>query len=347
MPRSSMLWVLGLAIGALVALGPVGARGEAGSPVAGAPAWRVVASGKTVGDLSAVAAVSGRDVWVVGAGRGDGRPLIAHWDGRALRRVPVLAGLGRGSLEAVRARNARDVWAVGYLGDLEGTTTALVVHWDGTSWKRSAAPLVYGGLRGVLPLAADDVWAVGHEGDAPLAMHFDGRRWSKVRLPRFTDAAELLAVDGLGAADVWAVGSVYAGATLHERYDVAFHWDGSSWRRDPRWTSDQSLCALDMLSSTRIYAVSDVGGEGSSDVLSWDGRAIRRVRSSGELTSIVAPSATNVWAGGATLVHWNGARWQVMRPAFLRDSSILGLSAASSKEIWGVGPGIVARFGAS
>src|SRR6516225_1378899 len=65
-------------------------------------------------------------------------------------------------LNAVSARSAGDVWAVGYYGSATGQKT-LILHWNGTGWKKFASPSPGGNdtLTGVSADSATDAWAVG------------------------------------------------------------------------------------------------------------------------------------------------------------------------------------------
>src|SRR5215470_6404222 len=62
-------------------------------------------------------------------------------------------------LMGVAAVASNDVWAVG----LGGTSSGLVLHWNGVQWSLSPTPQVNVQLNllGVTALSGDDVWAVG------------------------------------------------------------------------------------------------------------------------------------------------------------------------------------------
>ena len=60
---------------------------DADSPREAEPAWQVVASELDEAVL-AVGGSSSRDVWAVGADKGQG-PLVLHWDGSTWTRVPT------------------------------------------------------------------------------------------------------------------------------------------------------------------------------------------------------------------------------------------------------------------
>lgn len=86
-------------------------------------------------------------------------------------------------------------------------------------------------------ISATDVGAVGSVGgfsdERPLAEHWDGTAWSKVKTPnprRFsTDSNALNAVAVLSANDVWAVGTHFDNGHTSIK-PLIEHWDGTRWR---------------------------------------------------------------------------------------------------------------------
>jgi hypothetical protein len=136
--------------------------------------------------LQAVAALSPRDVWAVGAYKtsnrsGDG-PVAYHWNGTSWRRVAVpnqpgaaRYNLGGWPLGAIAAVSPTDIWAVPQAGH--------ALHWDGRSWQVITSP---GPPQYSVPVSAAsavstrDIWAVGP--DSLTAYHWNGQRWSAVSI---------------------------------------------------------------------------------------------------------------------------------------------------------------------
>ena len=175
--------------------------------------WRRVASpNPTAGaQLEDVAAISARDVWAAGeSARGT---LILHWDGARWRQTaspPIAQGAG---LLAVAGTSARDVWAVGTSGGLFAAASApaaspvlvsgaagrdaaitsatastpepVILHWNGTSWRRVAAgtPAHGGQLIGAFALSGRTAWAVGctrtfgNRNAKPMVLRWNGTGW--------------------------------------------------------------------------------------------------------------------------------------------------------------------------
>src|SRR5215472_15370480 len=124
----------------------------------------------------------------------------------------------------VAATSASDVWAVGLSG-----ARALILHFNGTAWRRVASPAL-GGARAVLAdvtaVSPHNVWAVGVAGAKTLIEHWNGAAWKRVPSPSPQKGAILTGVSAASAGNAWAVGST-AGKTL------TLHWNGATWRRVP------------------------------------------------------------------------------------------------------------------
>jgi hypothetical protein len=234
--------------------------------------WRVVSnllSGR-YSRLSAVTALSPKDVWAVGvAGVDTGkrvmeRTLTVHWNGKVWKRIPspspatpyTPAGLKDDSLAAVAGSSSGDVWAVGsyYLQTANGDHAMhpLVLHWNGVRWTQVTSPDPAGPthrsfLYGVTAPSPSGVWAVGsaarHGNQHALAERWDGTRWNIVPVTR----NPLFGVSGLSSEDVWAAGGWTSG-------DVA-HWDGSAWTIQAKLVHDDALMAIVEVSPTNVWAV--------------------------------------------------------------------------------------------
>jgi hypothetical protein len=207
--------------------------------------------GPLLGNLSGVAATSGRDAWAVGAyssGQGSYQPLVEHWDGTRWTQVssPTINSAQQGSrLTSVAALSARDAWAVGAFAPSQGRPLfrTLVERWNGSAWAVVPSPALgdvayLGALAAVSPR---DVWAVGgtishgglHGDYRPLIEHWNGSSWLQTRLPylaRGITWAQLDDVAALSARDVWAVGQQISRISGRSSRALVLHWNGSRWR---------------------------------------------------------------------------------------------------------------------
>ncbi len=150
--------------------------------------------------LTAVSAVSSQDVWAVGQwyrSRPSYRTLILHWNGTKWTRVfSPSPSADASELLGVSAVSATDAWAVGnFLKKLSSGGNGdhtLVLHWNGTVWRRVAAPspgAAGGAPSGLAAVSADgstDAWAVGsrstitgHLVVSGIVLHWNGTSWTR------------------------------------------------------------------------------------------------------------------------------------------------------------------------
>jgi hypothetical protein len=234
--------------------------------------WSVDTTGPEIEDdsLSGVTVVASNNVWAVGAAGGNA--LVEHWDGTRWSIVSnsVIAGAGR--LSAVSADSANDVWAVGQAGN----GGPPILHFNGTTWSRVAAPIPSLEANSVTALSPTNVWAVGtvqtffnHRSHTKAAIeHWDGTSWSIVSSPSPTSSlgldSSLRGIAAISANDIWAVGtfnkSTGGAATLTE------HWDGMSWTiiSSPNpGTASNSLFGVTALSDGTVVAVGSQTNQGT------------------------------------------------------------------------------------
>jgi hypothetical protein len=292
-------------------------------------AWKQVPSPNPGGPasdeiLTGVAALSATNIWAVGSYL-DGSPdqtLIEHWNGTAWQQVPSPnpgGSAGANDLTGIAAVSATNIWAVGYYFD--GTRyRTLVLHWNGTGWKRVWSPspgTANDYLVGTASVSVSDVWAVGLYStgtvDRTLIEHWDGTGWKRAWSPNPGGSANnnlLSGVAAVTATNVWAVGR-FSNGTAYQT--LTEHWDGTGWKRV--WSPNP-------------------GGSANDDYLS----------------GVAAVSSSNVWAVGAysngsparTLIErWNGTGWKRIsspNPGGTDDDNVLtGVGASSATNIWSVG----------
>jgi hypothetical protein len=194
-------------------------------------AWKRVPSPNRVG-LASVAATSARNAWAVGSE--DNRhnlqiALILHWNGTTWKRVPSPnpPGAHFGLLTGVAATSPRNAWAVGYWQPSAGNglLRTLIMHWNGTTWKRLASPNPPGNdsLGGVAAISGRNAWAVGSHDNNTLVLHWNGTVWGWVRRPSPPQA--LLSVAAASSRSAWTVGT-----------RIIMDWNGRIWR--PQLSND-------------------------------------------------------------------------------------------------------------
>jgi hypothetical protein len=206
--------------------------------------WSVVRSpnsGTGENALSAAAARSPKDIWVVGYHNDPGRrrTLTEHWDGHSWSIVPSPSvGSGDSFLFGVATSVAGPVWAVGTSPRSFNRTLAMT--WADSAW--SLTPTVDPGdgdrfLQAVAAPAPGSALAVGSylsgTRTRALAERWSGSAWSVV--PVASPGAyynSLQAVAATSGTSAWAVGASSRRPGGQFRA-IAEHWNGASWTRRP------------------------------------------------------------------------------------------------------------------
>jgi hypothetical protein len=171
----------------------------------------------------------------------------------------------------------------------------------------------------------------------------------------------LESVAATSACNAWAVGH-YSNTSHTHLWTMIEHWDGQAWKVQSSpspSSSDNELYGVAATSATNAWAVgfrTDARGAPETLIEHWNGTAWTvqpspnaGVTPNGELTGVVATSATNAWAvgfydnskgNGVTLIeHWDGKAWKVQPSPQLgaSDSDLRAVAASSSSNAWAVG----------
>ena len=330
--------------------------------------WAVGYVGTTVLNYASTAQLSAAQV----------QTLIEHWNGTSWSIVDAPDVASRDGVEpwdvltSVAAISTDDVWAVGVtewslVQSPSGALAAqpLVEHWNGTYWSivtvpdpeagppdwaltqgatqpANAALVGSSALLGVTAGSVEDVWLVGgYETDMgttdstpsaweTLTEHWNGTSWSIVQAPDATLPEQL--TDGSNQPDdlltsaaeapggiLWAVGGAMPGSALTLQLGLAFGTSSfTGWQLVP------SLAAT-AVEGRAGYQPSASGGAAFAPGTS-------------ALDGVVTVSATDAWAVGAVILHWDGVSWQPMYTVNGEPFDYLsGASAAGSGGLWAVG----------
>lgn len=262
--------------------------------------------------LHAIAASGPRNLWAVG--RSGTALYLVRNNGTGWRKAST-TGMPRGFLaDGIAVGGPNNVWLGGYQ---QGVRNAVAVHWNGTRWTSTRAPLPSGASTAqfnalsLIPRTGR-VAGVGYSyrngTTTPYMATWTGRSW--VRRTGLPSAGELHSVVMRSPTDGWAVGTDHPSSTSATA--LLAHWNGKTWRGVRGGTR-----------AGNTYLIS-VGGTG-----------------------------TNVWAAGYSrrcatchdrtlLEHWNGRAWTVVAsPNSARadaDNHLLGISTVPrSSSVWAVG----------
>lgn len=364
-----------LAVTGLMAGLVVAGTGTA-SATAACPAWSgaqppsppVPARSDVNPALFSVAVAGPCDVWMVGGNRVDGgpeQPLIEHWTGGPSWAIVPVPSVGTDVfLNSVSAASATDIWAVGTDGG-GSTATAVMLHWDGTSWTQKPVPGAGNtALGAVAAVSARNVWAAGTSNGQALLLHYDGTGWTPSPLPALTPApdpgdsqfAGISGLDAISSSDVWAVGSVQASG---QENTLALHWDGTGWTQastpPSNGTAQNFLSAVSASSPGDAWAVGTTrsGSTRSTLTLHWDGHSWATVPSPNpggvfnQLFDVASISPASALAVGiiadttgpsrAVALHWDGQHWTQIPSLNPGGGANLFGVAAGPAGVWAAG----------
>ena len=272
--------------------------------------------------LAGVACPSARSCFAVGyyiAKSGVTRTLAEHWNGTAwaTQASPNPALDITAAFTGVSCSSASACTAVGwYISDANGTTAALVEHWNGARWALQATPVVAGSaeLAAVSCPALAACTAVGDViagSGTPLAEHWDGTRWAVLPTPPSPPGPtgpQLTGVSCPAARTCTAVGWYSTGAPVE--LALAERWDGSTWSLqpvpDPAGATDTILEAVSCPSGAACTAVGVSDARAVAEA--WDRATwalepvpIPAKAQGTELSGVACTAAATCTAVG----HWN------------------------------------------
>ena len=257
---------------------------------------------------------------------------IEHWDGTTWSFVPAEQVSVDDVLEGVAVVTSNDVWAVGSTATIQSRRDhALIEHWDGTQWSAVIIPDPLGVdfLHKVAVVSANDVWAVGtyepNLQSLPLAMHWNGRRWSQFPVPAHPTLSTVLTdVVALASNDVWAVGQAFDPTIPSRSSTFTVHWDGRAWTRivsrdTGRFNAD-GFATVTAIAPNDIWAIGNDVAHGEQTLAEhWDGTSwtIVPAPDSFLMNDAAAVATDDVWAvgsmvSGSIIQHWDGSSWSVV-----------------------------------
>ena len=243
----------------------------------------------------------------------------------------------------VIALSSRDVWAA--------TGEGGVLHCDGRQWAFAELPKLNGAaIESFAAASQDSIWAVGAftdsiGGDAPLILHWDGKRWShSYGTPQDRGILYSVAVAG---KDVWAVGGTDSDSSSPA---IILHLTAGHWHAVPS-PAATSLTGLVMTTSSAGWAASQAEGQVKGELLHWNGQAWLSASAglpAGYFPSVLsAGSGSQVWGVGSTAqgnasfsMHWAGQGWRtapVRWPKQSPDAYLAGITAIPGGGAWALG----------
>ncbi len=270
------------------------------------------------GNIVSVWGSSTSDVWLV-----TDKSTVVHYDGVAYREsAPLVSGTGAG-LYGIGGSGPKDIWLCG--GE---NNTAVMLHYDGTSWKKSTLPtlltMIERSMNVVWASSPSNAWAWG--GSVTTGIKWDGNSWQLDATATTNQLVDTLW--GSGPNDVFVAGG---GDMLH--------YNGSAWSRTGMLTA--VISALGGSSPTDVWAGGALGAyrwNGSS----W-GTVISLPGLAGGIKRITSTSGNDAWASDSqgALYRWNGAMFRQVNTSLGRYGQPLSIWASNGGLIWFGGRGIL------
>lgn len=197
------------------------------------------------------------------------------------------------------------------LGD-EGRT----LRWDGTSGNEAIRP--WGRVVELLALPQGQLWSlIGTTGMYNLGYRWDGAGWERTELDTGDESSSLA---GTAPNDVWAL-----------QVEAPIHWGGSGW--SPR--GERGFAALFAIAANEVWAVGSGGAAAR-----WDGTTWHRVSTGTQLDlrALWGSRSNDLWAGGKTLLHWDGGTWSVA-PGIdpVERIDVRRIAGSGPSDLWAVG----------
>lgn len=205
--------------------------------------WRRFGPSISLGALHSIWGSGPNDIYAASGWADTSEPPpgeLLHWDGCAWRALSID---NTQWLTGVWGSGPTDVFAVGWGG--------LVMHYDGTSWKKNVLANGNATISAIWGTASNNVYVVTWEGSV---FHFDGNQWSGV-----VDNARhsLNQIWGSDANNILIVG----------KQGFVLRFDGNSW------TQDTGVSTAADLNGVWGSSASDVYVAGDSKFLHWNGTA--------------------------------------------------------------------------
>jgi len=277
---------------------------------------------------------------VLGVGYGG---AMVSYDGSAWHADASPFPVGRSpqaSPGSIWAATENDVWVV----------WPSVARWNGQTW---AYPSVNGivrfdGAAATTPIftrvwgsGPKDVYLTGAEGYAGLAMHYDGSRWTPVKLPspdgfRVFDAV----VGGTGMNDVWMVAAASDNDSI-QHMTLSFHFDGTGWTRMDDVPVEVPLLIWIEPTTHLPYvagAANGVSPPNGAAIAFREGATWRAMDFSGTYLDVIrgllGTGPGDLWAiSGGSLVHFDGNSWAAMGPDATPDL-LWSLAGRAPNDLW-------------
>ncbi len=216
-----------------------------------------------------------------------------------------------GALLSIWGSSATDVYAVGGPHGNAGFN-ALVMHFDGATWKRldAANTDTYWWVYGIGP---KDVWMTGENG---RISHWDGAAFKHYASGT---TATIFGVWAASATEAWAVGGT-PGATGSDPNDLLLHFDGTTWSPSPLPKKlGRTYFKVWGTGPDDVFVVGEAGTIWHRTGGAWTLMSEPPV-AHGTLLTVHGCAPNDVYAvGSRDVLHYDGAAWKPEPVTLLND----------------------------
>jgi hypothetical protein len=195
--------------------------------------WTVVIAPAAINGHLTAFWIDARGIWVAAATPVSTfvyQAVLYRWSDGAWSVVPSpVDDLQNARVTAIWGSAPDDVWAGGKVTTGSGSdapVTALVMHWNGTTWSTVAPPVLNKSPQMVFNIwgsSSNDIWFAGEELAGGNIWHFDGSSWTDADI--LSGSTPMFGLWGTGPADVWA--SVIGSSGGY--FALVWHFDGKAW----------------------------------------------------------------------------------------------------------------------
>lgn len=312
------------------------------APAYAAPGWRITATPDKNSGLRGLAVTGAKSAWAAGyqSVNGQAVPVVRRWNGTTWTRMSLPSAVKGAYLENVSASSSTNVW----IGGSDGRRKQYWMRWNGKSWAVATADLPkesYPHSPKLLAVGTGDVWSFSRTGAGPLipdVRHYNGRNWSRVKVPGLISQAS-----AVSSKQIWATGWV-DGST--GPVPTVMRWNGTSWKKQaqPLGARTDGTVAGGVLafSSTNVW-VAGADSTGRGLLLHWNGKtwAKKPAPVNYVLSDLVYDGNGGLWMlAGQKFVHYKSGKWTtsaVPGKNGLRSEIAALARVPKTTSIWGVG----------
>jgi hypothetical protein len=273
-----------------------------------------------------LAVASDTNIWATGAvcsGGSSCTSSLVHWDGTNWTSAGPTLGSGE-YLYSIAFAGPNEGWAV---GTHNGTpSTALVFHYNGTTWAPINPPSDALYLQRIGAGAPGEAWAIGENSTFHFQLyHYSGGTWSEQATP---DGSAPQGIFMLSATQGWLATS-----------SGILSWNGTAWTPDYTGRSMRGVSAV----NGRVWAAGDAGS-----ILSKTGAGSWTLQRGGPTTEYLQGVSTlstdEAWAvgGNGTFLHYLNRTWQAVSTPF--TDTILAIQMLSPSDGYAVGNHLIAHW---